>query len=279
MRKSRTKKGRVSTAASLRFLGSAKRSSVIINPRMPLPNDEAGWAFLPNKAIATLYYTENLVINSFAGTYSLMEMSVNGLFDPNITHIGHQPRGFDQYMSFFDHYIVLESKCKFTYIGPKDGVLVNIPFRLLAGIGIQKVIDGAVLDLNTSAYPLYVALDERGVKTQLITPSFKPANANGNATYPRGGRSTDGPSFTLKWNLKKSKKDLVIANPSEADVTDMTLWQGIQGANPFHPNDEGQRFQIALIPEQHGDTLPHSHWKCEIAYKVQFMDRKRVAPS
>ena len=36
--------------------------------------------------------------------------SANGLYDPNISGTGHQPAGFDQLHTFFDHHVVLGSR-------------------------------------------------------------------------------------------------------------------------------------------------------------------------
>lgn len=36
--------------------------------------------------------------------------TMNGLYDPNITGVGHQPIGFDQIMPMYDHYHVIGSK-------------------------------------------------------------------------------------------------------------------------------------------------------------------------
>lgn len=42
--------------------------------------------------------------------------AANGLYDPNISGVGHQPRGFDQFMLMYDHYVVIASHitCRFT---------------------------------------------------------------------------------------------------------------------------------------------------------------------
>ncbi len=65
---------------------------------------------LSSSKIVTMRYTEQFQIDASAadvpGGYIF---SANGLNDPNITGIGHQPRGFDQLMAMYRHYEVLES--------------------------------------------------------------------------------------------------------------------------------------------------------------------------
>lgn len=42
--------------------------------------------------------------------------SANGMFDPQTATGGHQPRGFDQYMQFYQHYTVIGAKMKCTFV-------------------------------------------------------------------------------------------------------------------------------------------------------------------
>ena len=59
------------------------------------------------------YFETGVAINPPAagilGTYVFL---ANGLFDPNVTGIGHQPLGFDQVMAAYDHYTVIASKIR-----------------------------------------------------------------------------------------------------------------------------------------------------------------------
>lgn len=55
---------------------------------------------------SAIKYTTNL------GLPSINVFSMNGLWDPNVTGIGHQPIGFDQIMPMYDHYHVIASKAK-----------------------------------------------------------------------------------------------------------------------------------------------------------------------
>lgn len=57
------------------------------------------------------YFENNLTIDPTAGGLAdEYVFSANGLYDPNITGVGHQPLGFDQYMAMYDHYTVIASK-------------------------------------------------------------------------------------------------------------------------------------------------------------------------
>lgn len=59
----------------------------------------------------TLRYAEKISIvgSAVEGSLKTHVFSANGCYDPNITGIGHQPRGFDQLMSLYDHYTVIKS--------------------------------------------------------------------------------------------------------------------------------------------------------------------------
>lgn len=46
--------------------------------------------------------------------------SANGLFDPDITGTGHQPRGFDQIMPLYNHWVVVSSKITVEFISPYE---------------------------------------------------------------------------------------------------------------------------------------------------------------
>jgi len=58
-----------------------------------------------------IYYDNNFSLNpGIGGTAATWVFQANGLYDPDITGTGHQPAGFDELMSFFDHYTVKSSK-------------------------------------------------------------------------------------------------------------------------------------------------------------------------
>lgn len=70
-----------------------------------------------NKTKVLHKYVEYLQLNPGAvGSPATYVFSANGLFDPNITGVGHQPRGFDQLKVLFDHYHVTKSTCRVTFM-------------------------------------------------------------------------------------------------------------------------------------------------------------------
>lgn len=58
---------------------------------------------------ATLLYHEVTSSNPGVGGIGVQRFRANGLTDPNSTGVGHQPRGFDQFMGFYYHYTVISA--------------------------------------------------------------------------------------------------------------------------------------------------------------------------
>ncbi len=61
------------------------------------------------------YQTSGTLNPGVAGISAVQIMSANGLWDPDITGVGHQPRGFDQIMLLYNHYTVVSSKIKINF--------------------------------------------------------------------------------------------------------------------------------------------------------------------
>lgn len=65
---------------------------------------------------ARLRYADVVTIGTFGVTAVGWVFSANGLYDPDITGTGHQPLGFDQLMTFFNHYTVTQSWINVTFL-------------------------------------------------------------------------------------------------------------------------------------------------------------------
>ena len=82
---------------------------------------------MPAKYQAKLRYSTTFTLTpSAANIVSQRVFSANGMYDPDVTGVGHQPRGFDQIMSLYSHYTVTkcEMRCMFDASQPHDGAYI-----------------------------------------------------------------------------------------------------------------------------------------------------------
>lgn len=85
------------------------------------------------------YFYELDSLNPGVGTAASHVYSCNGVYDPDITGVGHQPLGFDQFSLLYDHYTVIGSKISVTFVN-KDTTLTQM-------VGI-RISDTASTDNN-----------------------------------------------------------------------------------------------------------------------------------
>lgn len=74
------------------------------NRRAPLRS------FMPKRNLVRLKYVDTVSVDPGVGAIASYNFSTNSCYDPNATGTGHQPMGFDQYMTFYDHYTVIGAK-------------------------------------------------------------------------------------------------------------------------------------------------------------------------
>lgn len=68
-------------------------------------------SILPNSVYCKLKYSSDFALNiPSAGIPAVYIFRANSLYDPDFTGTGHQPRGFDQLMAFYNHYTVVGAK-------------------------------------------------------------------------------------------------------------------------------------------------------------------------
>lgn len=98
----------------------------------------------PNLLRATLRYSDLKTLND-PGTgldvVSLM-FSANGLYDPDLISLGHQPMYFDQFMAIYNHYHVVKSRLVAKFICHGQTVASTHPDTGICGIFLD---DDAVL--------------------------------------------------------------------------------------------------------------------------------------
>lgn len=66
----------------------------------------------PIKCMNKLTYVEQTSTNPGSVTPSGIVFRANGLYDPNLSGAGHQPRGFDEYMNIYERWLVIGGKVR-----------------------------------------------------------------------------------------------------------------------------------------------------------------------
>lgn len=101
------------------------------------------------------YYTE-MSITGAASAANAYVFSCNGMYDPDITGTGGQPMGFDQMMSFYNHYTVVRSKIQVILSNTSTADLVSCGV-LLSGSStvtsnIEDMIENGDIVLSTLTF-------------------------------------------------------------------------------------------------------------------------------
>lgn len=114
-------------------------------------------------------YVETIDLTDTGGAQNY-QYSCNGMYDPNITGVGHQPMYFDQCTALYNHYTVIGSKIKWTVI--PAGTTVQEPYRIITWINDDSTTTGNVNALAENKFAK-VRLCTGGVNPSKITLTQK----------------------------------------------------------------------------------------------------------
>lgn len=87
---------------------------------------------IPYQLKTAMLYQERVSLSPAGGVMSVHVFSANGTYDPNITGVGHQPRGFDQLMALYDHNVVIGCEIRVDYPSPGVGGNINPHIAIVA---------------------------------------------------------------------------------------------------------------------------------------------------
>lgn len=115
-----TKRTRAPSANAKKILRAYKKAKTAYTLiKAPVPKT-TGRHFL-RKAL-TYFEAFTLDPSVGGGVAAAYVLSANGLYDPNITGIGHQPTGFDQLMAIYGDYCVVKSTIKVSAVNADSTV-------------------------------------------------------------------------------------------------------------------------------------------------------------
>lgn len=85
-------------------------------------------------------YVETLQLSE-GGAFVHHLFTANGMFDPNISGLGHQPMYFDTMSPLYHHYHVLTSKIKWTIV--PFGTAVQNPYKIITWVNGDSAVTGS----------------------------------------------------------------------------------------------------------------------------------------
>lgn len=166
----------------------------------------------PNSIITKLRYKDYLTLTCTSGAIARNQFCANGIFDPDLTNVGHQPMYRDDYNRLYDFYVVLGSKITATFACSTTGK------NLIIGIcgdndtsapGISSSLEG-----NNSYSTMLGAV---GSPTKTITAVYEPLEMLGVAA------GDDGQSLTA-FSANPTNQWIFNVWAAPADATSTVTW-------------------------------------------------------
>lgn len=168
-------------------------------------------------------YIDTNVLNCGISTIpSALVWSANGIYDPYFTGVGHQPRGFDQIMLFFQHFCVLGAKITARFAWSQDATTRS---PTLVGIALKDTtaVETAQIDYLEHPSTSWALLtgDTAGYAT--VSKTFSARKFFGKR-YPRdeyGLKGTAGanPTEGAFFHVFATNMEAGTANPDDINVS------------------------------------------------------------
>lgn len=117
---------------------------------------------MPTKFTTKLRYAFTGTLNPNGITPAVHVFRANSLYDPDQTGVGAQPRGFDQIIAFYDHYVVIHSKItvKFVNRDSSGPATVGTNANFIVGVDLNDSSDtlNTINDYMEHGYAKYSML-------------------------------------------------------------------------------------------------------------------------
>ena len=149
--------------------GKGNRADNSVIPKQPKTGSptsfEETWTpVFPARTTRHLRYSTFVTLTvSSVGTVAGHVFSANGLYDPDNTGAGHQPMGFDQMMSFYNHYHCRSSR-------------INVLFRNTSGVPVDVALAltaGTTITTNADTVLEFGLLNKETLETKNVSGSVK----------------------------------------------------------------------------------------------------------
>lgn len=141
----------------------------------------------PNSIITKLRYCDNIALTGTSGARGVNVFAANGLYDPDITGVGHQPMYYDNYTAIYDQYVVIGSKITVHFSSTTASVPVIVGIVGDDDSTISTVVT-TLMEQNNSIYTLMS--EPGGGQIRTLSQTFEPLQDIGIDAKDDGASST-----------------------------------------------------------------------------------------
>jgi hypothetical protein len=173
--------------------------------------------------MVTLKYAESILATGVSGAMVSQFFQGSSLYDPNLSGVGHQPFGFDQYTPFFQRYYVTGVRAKLTavadanswvamHIGPEytsvPTSVQNVAELPRSVYGVANLAIPLKLNYSASAQEMYGITDNAALASTDVTA---PTNASPTKNWfiRVYGESCDASSTTHLYYMVEIEYDVI----------------------------------------------------------------------
>lgn len=129
----------------------------------------------PQKKVVKFRYVDTISMNiGSAGGATSHIFRANGMYHPDVTGTGHQPRGFDQWSTFYTQYCVIASKIRVTFsTASAHGDTANHPVLCVLQLNDDtSVAGGDITSAKENNYTKSTILDVQEKNKGVLTMGF-----------------------------------------------------------------------------------------------------------
>lgn len=128
VKKTNVKRSRSAIQRRLAMVTAAKKAKTVRTPAVSgIPRISFRTGAGGNALNVPFIYAEKFTINPpAAGLLAGYVFSLNNLFDPNVTGVGHQPVNYDQYTAMFTTYQVYRCEARITVWAPGSQMITGV---------------------------------------------------------------------------------------------------------------------------------------------------------
>lgn len=167
----------------------------------------------PKQKVCRLRYCEEIFMDAGVGGLSIYSFAANGLYDPNQSSTGHQPKGFDEAMLAYNHYQVLGSKITVKHLSSLSATLIPGVFGVhlsdtasrISGYSLEQIYESRMI--NPRQIKQIMGRTHGGEQVQAFFSQKKMFGRSSKGSDRMRGDATSNPSEGALYDIFVSSVD------------------------------------------------------------------------